>query len=184
MSTIRQEELPFLDPDTQAREFMAWLDEAVPNRRMVNVGACADIIGTKQDHVSALITSGRLLAVDTSRRAPRFSRYQWRVPPSSLKLLMLGNDADLHTSPADAVDEWERQRQALKTWLARIVPNRNLRVQEVADLLGVSRRHVEQLIADGQLKALDVSVMGADRRCKTIPRASVVSWVLLRSELC
>lgn len=183
MTRAKQAELPFLDPGDQREEYAAWLNERVPNRNMVELCEVANIMGTSRNHVANLVTAGRLLAVDTSRHYPRYTRNYWRVPPSSLKLLMLANEPAPHNLD-EVSGEWERQRFALRDWLQAIVPARNLRVQEVARLLNVSRRHVEALLADRQLIASDVSTPGSAVRCQTIPRDSVVAWVLTRSELC
>lgn len=45
----------------------------------------------------------------------------------------------------------------------------SLRVEEVAQKLGVTAKHITDLIIEGKLRALDVSGLGASRACYRIP---------------
>lgn len=51
-----------------------------------------------------------------------------------------------------------------------------LTVQQVADRLGVSRRHVARLIADGELLAINAAAAGARQAAWRVPEPELVKF--------
>lgn len=56
-------------------------------------------------------------------------------------------------------------------------PDRLLDLDETADLLGVSRRTVDTLVAAGEIPSLKV------RRCRRIPRKALSAYIARRAEV-
>lgn len=91
-----------------------------------------------------------------------------------------GNDAEaLREAVAPLVEGLREEiatlRQEVRSLRGQRDPDRLLNLDEAADLLGVSRRTVDTLVADGELPSLKV------RRCRRIPRQSLRAYIRSRA---
>lgn len=81
-----------------------------------------------------------------------------------------------HDLVSEVHDDTSAVREQVRALRRQNDPDSCLDLDEVADILGVSRRTVDTLIADGELPSLKI------RRCRRVPRRALEAFISARAE--
>ena len=144
------------------------------DRSSLSVQEVAKVLRVTSKHIVALIERGEIQGVRTKRAV---GRRAYRIPVEAYERFVSGNlNVRVTQLPkeASAAGRFPYPMSDLKGHTIYLV-------EDVAQALDITPKHVGQLIDDGALIAVNVRSEGASRSCYRIPVESYRAFVLART---